>query len=665
MRSLFALTTKTAPIKLAITAIVASLLLLNGCERTDDTSSNNPGPSSIPIQGIFIVIDQFGYLPNSSKVAVIRDPQVGFDSHLSFNPSANFEVVSADTHEVVFSGTATPWNSGKTHSGSGDKVWWFDFSALHTAGQYYVRDAASGEKSYPFLIDNNVYKNVLKQAARAFFYQRAGFAKQQPFADEAWADGASHLGPLQDANARLYSAPNNPATERDLQGGWYDAGDYNKYTSWTANYVIGLLHAYSENPAAWGDDFGIPESNNGVADILDEIKWGLDWLTRMQNADGSVLSIVGLSHASPPSAAKGQSLYGPANTSATLTTAAAFALASKIFGEHENKNFGQYALNLRTRAESAWQWASNNPNVIFKNNDASHGSEGLGAGQQEVDEHERHMKKLTAAIYLFALTGNSTYQQYVETHYRTTELLKHNFASAFKAELIRTLLYYAHLEGTSEQVARTITNTFTKAINANNGWRALTNQRDPYRAYLADYTWGSSSIKAAKGSMLYEQIIYSLGTQSPQQVSNAALDYIHYLHGVNPLAKVYLSNMENYGAENSVTEFYHTWFSNGSKNWDSTKTSRYGPAPGFVIGGPNPAYNWDACCPNQCGNNNNNALCGVAPPSPPFNQPAQKSYADFNTSWPLNSWEVTENSNAYQTNYLRLLSKFVNNPNHK
>lgn len=60
---------------------------------------------------------------------------------------------------------------------------------------------------------------------------------------------------------------------------------------------VGLLHAYSENPAAWGDDFGIPESNNGVADILDEIKWGLDWLTRMQNADGSVLSIeIGRAH---------------------------------------------------------------------------------------------------------------------------------------------------------------------------------------------------------------------------------------------------------------------------------------------------------------------------------------------------------------------------------
>jgi endoglucanase len=52
-------------------------------------------------------------------------------------------------------------------------------------------------------------------------------------------------------------------------------------------------------------------------------------------------------------------------------------------------------------------------------------------------------------------------------------------------------------------------------------------------------------------------------------------------------------------------------------------------------------------------------MCGSAPPAPPAGQPDQKSYFDFNESWPLNSWAVTENSNGYQTAYIRLLSKFV------
>jgi hypothetical protein len=89
-------------------------------------------------------------------------------------------------------------------------------------------------------------------------------------------------------------------------------------------------------------------------------------------------------------------------------------------------------------------------------------------------------------------------------------------------------------------------------------------------------------------------------------------------------------------------------------------TSTYGPAPGFVVGGPNPSYAWDE---GRCGKptlTSSDPLCGTYVLSPPYGQPAQKAYKDFNSSWPLNSWSVTENSNGYQASYLRLLSKFVN-----
>ena len=121
---------------------------------------------------------------------------------------------------------------------------------------------------------------------RAFFYQRAGFEKKPEFAGRNWADRASHLGPGQDGqNAPGTNgnpnAPVAPSEIKDLRGGWYDAGDYNKYTTWTANYVVILLRAFEENPQAFSDDYEIPESGNGIPDILDEVRWAIDWLGRM------------------------------------------------------------------------------------------------------------------------------------------------------------------------------------------------------------------------------------------------------------------------------------------------------------------------------------------------------------------------------------------------
>jgi endoglucanase len=116
---------------------------------------------------------------------------------------------------------------------------------------------------------------------------------------------------------------------------------------------------------------------------------------------------------------------------------------------------------------------------------------------------------------------------------------------------------------------------------------------------------------------------------------------------------VYLSNMGKYGAHNSVTQFYHAWFVDGSAQWDQVGVSTYGPPPGFLTGGPNPSYALDGSCPGQAG-------CPAEPPAPPFGQPPMKSYLDFNDNWPVNSWSVTENSNGYQVYYIRLLSKFVN-----
>jgi endoglucanase len=602
----------------------------------------------------FIVVDQFGYLPGAEKVAVIRDPQTGYDADESFTPGATYQLVNATNGEVVLSGATSAWNAGATHSASGDKAWWFDFSSVDEPGVYAVIDVENNLRSPAFRIDDNVYKPVLKHAVRTFFYQRAGFAKEEPYAEAGWTDEASHIGPGQDKNARLYNDANNPATERDLSGGWYDAGDYNKYTNWHADYLIVLLHAYLENPALWTDDFNIPESGNGVPDLIDEIKWGFDWLSKMQEDNGSVLSVMGLSHASPPSSATGPSLYGPASTSATLTSASAYAFGAKVFASLGGAEFCNYANELNTRANKAWTWANANPNVTFYNNVPENGSQGLAAGQQEVDDAGRAAKKLAAAIYLFAATGNTSYRDFVDTQYNAAPI---DWVSPWNEPQLTNFLYYASLPDATATVANNIKTNYAAAMNTGENWSAVHNNVDAYRAFLGDsnFTWGSNRTMSRKGTTFYNLLSFDLGEVDETEVRNAALGYINYIHGVNPQAMAYLSNMGSVGAHSSVNEFYHSWFADGSDLWDRVGESVYGPAPGFLVGGPNPNYDWDG----NCTSSNPNPGCGAAAPTPPKGQPPMKSYLDFNTSWPLNSWQITENHNDYQVAYIRLLSKFV------
>ena len=636
------------------------------CQKISSSAISAPSAALLGNATIskFIVVDQFGYLPDAKKIAVIRDPQTGYDANESFTPGSSYELINLDTNTVAHSGAVNIWKSGETFDAAGDKAWWFDFSKIVIPGTYAVLDKEKNVRSPSFKISASVYQPVLKHAMRTFYYQRAGFAKQEPCAEKGWTDAASHIGAGQDKNARLYSDKNNAATEKDLSGGWYDAGDYNKYTNWHAYYLVALLHAYAENPSVWTDDYNIPESGNGIPDIIDEIKWGFDWLKKMQNNDGSVLSILGLSHstlgekhASPPSTAAGKSYYGPANTSATLSSAGAFALGSKILGSLGNAELNTYAADLKARSEKAWDWAVANPNVLFYNNDEAKqpGSKDLGAGQQEVNDEGRAKKKLTAAIYLFAATGSSTYRAHVDANATNAT----TWVSPWNEPELSAWLYYASLSDATTTVATTIKNQYGSAINSNDNMKAVESEEDPYRVHLKaeEFTWGSNRTVSRKGQTFHNLIDYQLGSFNTAEVRNAALGYLHYIHGTNPQGMVYLSNMYSLGVHSSVNEFYHSWFTNGSELWDRVGTSTYGPAPGFLVGGPNRSYNWDSTCSSA----NPNSNCGTAAPTPPKGQPSMKAYLDFNTSWPLNSWEVTENHNDYQVAYIRLLSKFVSN----
>jgi endoglucanase len=631
-------------------------------KRNLKTGPNGPIPA--------IVVDQFGYPTKSRKVAVIRDPQVGYDSFAKFAPGNTYALIELPTGKVVKVAPPLVWNGGKTDQASGDRAWWFDFSEIEAPGKYAVADLEKGVRSPGFSIGDHVYKDVMKHAIRAFFYQRSGFEKKPEFADKAWADKASHLGSGQDSETRPWhggrpSTPVEKSQIKDLRGGWYDAGDYNKYTNWTARYIIVLLRAFEEHPQAFSDDFGIPESGNGIPDVLDEVKWGLDWLARMQNADGSLLCVQGLASASPPSAARGPSYYGPATTSATLMGAAAFAYASKIFAARPEQELKRYGDDLKNRATAAWTWAVANPNVLYFNNDDSKqpGSKGLAAGQQEMSATDRLRAQFEAAIYLFEMTGEPQFKSFADASYGG--LLPAWGASMWEVDALESLLYYARLPGATPEVAKSIREHFLANLSrASEAFQGSLQQADPYRAPMKDYTWGSNKGKAMQARLYQLAALHNTDPRLSAASLAAALEYAHYIHGVNPLGLVYLTNMAPSGASHSAVTMFHAWFAHGTR-WQRVTEQLPGPPPGFLVGGPNPQFSMDACCRAPAGSPAYRCYGAAAFSlcqqnfTPPLAQPPAKSYLQFDDSWPANSWAISEPSLYYQSYYVRLLAAFT------
>jgi endoglucanase len=591
-------------------------------------------------------VDQFGYPPDVQKICVVNNPTAGFDFEAGdfYTPGATLQVVKAADNSIVLSGPAVAWHGGANYNQSGDVVWWFDFSSVTTPGTYFIYDPLNAKRSFTFDIRANVYTEVLKKSVRMFYYQRSGFAKTAPFAFD-WTDGASHLGSQQDLDCRLVTNP-VPGTSKQLQGGWFDAGDYNKYVNFAYEPIHDLSLAYIERPEVWTDDYNIPESDNGIPDLLDEMKWELDWLRRMQLSNGSVLmkvSVTDFSAASPPSADTGARRYGPAQASATRTAASMFAIAAIAYNLTGHPTMQLYADTLEQAARKAWYWLVANPAYSYYNN------AGFSSANPEMNEYQQSSTQVGAAIALFALTDSISYRNYVDDHYDEMHPLQWGFWYPWESIIQDLLLFYSVLPNGTTAVKNAIRSSFTNSMN-NSGHLlpAINSTSCAYRGYMndGDNVWGSNRPRGHTGSIFYNVIEYNISSNTAVY-RNAAAGYINFLHGVNPISTVMLTNMNDDGAEKSANEMYHSWFAHGT-NYDNAITSLYGPAPGYQPGGFNPNFHPD---PSYSGD--------IVPPEL---QPSLKSYKDWNTSWPENSWEITETSISNQGSYVKLLSRFVSNP---
>lgn len=595
-----------------------------------------------PVETERIHIDQFGYKPDFVKVAIISDPQDGYNSDEAYAPGPILQVIDAITGNVAYSGNPNLWNGGETHGQSGDRGWQFDFTALTASGSYYIFDEENNSKSYTFEISETVYNEVLKAAIKMFYYNRCNMAKSSPYAEDNWVDGNNFMNNLQDENARYIYDQNNASLEKDLAGGWFDAGDYNKYVTFAHGAVHNLLTSFDENPDIFGDDWNWPESGNGIPDLLDEINWELEWLEKMSNEDGSVHIKMGSKNYSenvstPPSENTDPRYYGPICSAASIATASMFAHAAKTY--QDIPNLESYGAALEAKAILAFDYFLAKLNANNLDTGCDDGSIISGDADWEL-AYQREVG-LMAAVYLFDLTSDPLYGNYITENVYDAEAITNGWLGPYTNVSIEALFYYTTLPNADANTAATIINTVYPHISQD--WDGFYGQNDLdlYRSYIPNwsYHWGSNMTKAEYGNLNAMVAKYGINPGSNETYLQKAEELLHYFHGVNPLTKVYLSNMGSLGAENSVDELYHTWFQDGT-DYDNVETSLYGPAPGFIPGGPNSSYSFS-------GNN------------PPYGQPAQKSYMDFNTGWPESSWEITEPAIYYQAAYIRLLSAYA------
>lgn len=318
--------------------IVLCIPLLAGCayasEFSFDTRNVDEGFTTLGLSPEFdyevpeslpsILTDQVGYAQNSSKIALFQGELL---------PDF-FAVVDVDSGVKVYTGEIVQKGYDEKE---GVLVSYGDFTSLQTPGRYYIEAEVIGQ-SYTFVIEENPYEELYDVALKQYYYNRCGLTLSSELAEEA-AHNACHS-----KEAQLKESAD---VKMDVSGGWHIDEAYTRDVPTGCRTVNYLLLAYELYPQMFDDDLGIPESGNGIPDILDEVKYEVDWLLKMQDStSGAVYSAVN----SVDNAAVSYLLYIDGITmDATIQFAATMAKFSYLYQNYD-REFATRCLKAADRA---------------------------------------------------------------------------------------------------------------------------------------------------------------------------------------------------------------------------------------------------------------------------------------------------------------------------
>jgi len=356
--------------------------------------------------------NQVGYLPTGPKYGYAGN-YLGDAGMMAVAPDT-FVVRNALDDEPAFTGV--PELRGADSVLSGEEVYSCDFEGLTTPGTYYLHVPGLG-RSHEFTIAEDVYNETARTAARGLYYQRCGCELAPPEADPRWAHGECHVAPAYIHSSHLDSdlyAGEVIDSAVSMPGGWHDAGDYGRYVPTAAVALHTLLNAYELYPERFADGtWDIPESGNGIPDLLDEVKWELDWLRAMQSSDGGVFFKVTTTDWADgmPEDDLDTLWISPKTTQTTAQFAAVMAAAARSFQPF----LPEVADSYLEQAEAAWAFLELHPDTYppagFVN------PPGIGGGEYgdplgDVDE------RAWAAAELYKTTGDTAYHDAFELYWQ-------------------------------------------------------------------------------------------------------------------------------------------------------------------------------------------------------------------------------------------------------
>jgi endoglucanase len=517
-------------------------------------------PGGPPAPTKKVQVDQVAYAPGLPKHATLVS-----------------DAATAQTWALKNSGGTTVATGRTTPKGvdslSGDPVHLIDFSAYDTAGTGYTLTVGS-ETSFPFDISADPLKKLRYDSLAFFYHQRSGIPIEAQYVGAAYARPAGHLDVAPnkgDTNVPCRSDLNCGYT-LDVRGGWYDAGDHGKYVVNGGISAWQVLNTYERakligDAAALGDGkLAIPEKANGVPDILDEARWEVEFLLRMQAPDGMVhhkihdANWTGLPTL-PHQDAQARRLSAT-STAATLNMAAVAAQAARVW-KTIDPAFSAKALTAATRAYAA---AKATPNKIADPNDGTGG--GSYSDGTLTDEF------YWAAAEMYATTGESSYRTDVtsSTLYKGQSITDRGYDWGSTGPLGDITLALVPTGLPPADIAA-IKAAFVATADKHLDQMASLGYPAPYREPDGSYVWGSNGLIANNASVLALAYDFTGAAKYREGVFEA----LHYLLGRNPVSYSYVSG---YGGQ-PVRNVHHRHWAN---QLDPTLPTA---PPGVLSGGPN------------------------------------------------------------------------------